>query len=309
VLTSGTTAIAQSPEDIARAQQRFDEAEAAESAGNCQLAVEKFREALTVKETAQIQLRIGRCEERLGHLANALSAFQRADELAGDNAKIRELAKNQVATIEPRVPQVILSLPDAVANVTVTLDGKAVQLPAKVSVDPGRHVVEARATGKRPFEEAFELQEGARKNVVIQLVAEETIAPPPPLEVPSEGPDVAPFVLFGVGGALAIVSVGLSINYAIKRSEYFEVCPDPLPDGRQGGCTQSESDVSSLRTEIDVSSGVAWASGALAAGAIATGAILLVLDDGGEVAQPLESTRVIPWGGRFGAGLQVERSF
>src|SRR5687767_8195432 len=71
-------AAAQAAADIAQAKKWFAEAESAEKAGDCKAAIELFRKALGVKETPQLHLRIGRCQERLGQLTAALASYERA---------------------------------------------------------------------------------------------------------------------------------------------------------------------------------------------------------------------------------------
>src|SRR5512139_3082986 len=97
---ASSTALAQSEEELERARVAFQEGDAAEQAGDCKTAVEKFTSALQVKETAQLHLRVGRCQEKLGRLQAAMASYAKGQSIAGGDQALLELARKMRSGLE-----------------------------------------------------------------------------------------------------------------------------------------------------------------------------------------------------------------
>ncbi len=305
---------AQSPQDLLRAQKLYEEADKLEQASDLSGALAKFEEAMGVVETAQLRLRAGRCQEKLGRLSASLQSYKRAKELAGDDAALSKLADDQIAVMAARVPLVRLKLPaDAPTTVQIKLDGAAVQA-AEHRVDPGAHVVTANAEGFLPFERKLELAEKANVEVVIALepVGPKEVKPP----ADEAGTSPVPWVLIGVGGGFLAASIGLGVASAqaldSANNELAEaagctpgsppVCPwasaEAAPD------TPEVDELNSAVSQNQIFLGLSISSAVVAAGLVATGTALALT---GATQEP--PVVAWPWLGVGAAGLSAAGRF
>lgn len=144
-------------------------------------------------------LNLADCYEKNGQFASAWARFHEAVALARrlgrpDREKV---ARDRADKLEPRLLKLTITAEEP--NVTVTLDGAALDpaaLGSPVPVDPGKHVIEATAKGKRPFTTTLEIGERAKSSRV-EIPAleaepeppkeEPRRAPPPPPPAPEEG--------------------------------------------------------------------------------------------------------------------------
>src|SRR4051794_35298545 len=69
-------ALAQTKEEIKRAEAWFAEGAAVDGKGDCATAIQKFQQVLTVKQTPQVVLRIGVCQEKLGQFVEAKASYK-----------------------------------------------------------------------------------------------------------------------------------------------------------------------------------------------------------------------------------------
>ncbi len=273
-----TSATAQTAVEIAAARQWFKDAEQAERAGDCETAIEKFRKALSVKVTPQIELRIGACEEKLGRLASALAAYQAALSHAQEsNLKaVVAVAKEQVVAVEPKVPEVRLQPAEAYDGLTITLDGEALseeQWRSPLKLDPGRHEFKVEAPGKKPLALVVEARPTVQRTIPITL---EPLAAPGADGAGSQAPkpaesDVVPYVLFGVSGAAL---VGGAVVYVLAAGRDGDI--DDLCGGADRlACPQSQKDsIESDVASVDRLQGISFG---LAGLALATGVVGVVL--------------------------------
>ncbi len=126
-------------------QKKYDEA--------CPAFEESFKEDPAIGA----QLNVARCYEEWGKLATALEAYREALKLARATKDDRtQPIKDLVATLDKRVPVLILSLPKGrlpPPGFTVTLDGAEVQddqLGQPMRVDPGKYTLVTRSDDGEP---------------------------------------------------------------------------------------------------------------------------------------------------------------
>jgi hypothetical protein len=203
-------AAAQTPKQIAAARQAFKQAEEAESKGDLTTAAAKFREALAIKDTPQIRLRLGAVEEKLGHLVAALAAYQEGLDKASGIPAVSQVATEQIEALRPRVPLVTLVVPEPPPGLALTLDRVSVEAGKPLPVDPGQHRVHAEAPGWQPRDKAFTIAERDRTRIELRLVPDVAPAPPPP--PPSRVPGTA--LTASGGAALVAGAVMLGVSYA-----------------------------------------------------------------------------------------------
>jgi hypothetical protein len=220
-------AAAQTPNEIASAKRWFKEGEEAEKRGDYPSALARFQQALSVKATPQLYLRVGACQEKLGRLVEAAASYEQA--LTRANAQslqpVASVASEQIQALRPRIPTVSITPASAYPGLSVTIDGSPVApsvLAGKVPVNPGAHQLSAEATGYERRDMPFSATEGAAVTLELSLTPlPPAPLPPPVLPPPPPPPDRARIpiaVLIGSGVALVTGAALIGVSVAVDRS-------------------------------------------------------------------------------------------
>jgi tetratricopeptide (TPR) repeat protein len=267
------------PADRALATALFKEGRSLMDAGNYPEACRKFEESQRLDPGGGTLLNVALCHEKEGKTASAWAEFTQALSLARrDNRADRaELARQHVAALEPALARLTVRVPN-----TSDLPGRARRRggagrgrPAwgtAMPVDPGEHLVEASAPGRKPW--------AARVTISPSGVSALDVPPldpaPAPASYESQAPEdpgrpgrrLAGYLTGGVGVAALGVGVGFALRANGLRNDSDELC--------EGFCSQRGVDLNEqAQTSADV------ATVALAAGAAATAAgLYLVLTSG-----------------------------
>lgn len=220
---------APSKADIEKARKAFMEGIELEGAGQWKEAKEKFEEVSKVRMTPEVRFHLALCEEHTGMLLEAQHDFEtaEADAKAEGKAQVMKEAPEHIAALKPRIPKLKVKAPSDVENMTLTLDGNAIdpKNEDETPVNPGAHKVEASAEGRESFSADVTLNEGESKTIVVKLpkVETETTEPkepkePKPVETtePTETPrkpSPLTWVAFGVGA----VGVAGATFFFLKR--------------------------------------------------------------------------------------------
>ncbi len=242
----------QGAKDVAAARQAFKEGEEAEGRGDLAIAVTKFRQALAIKATAQLHLRIGAVEEKLGRLVDALASYERGLEKAGSLQAVANVAKEQIDALRPRVPLVRVVIDQPPPDLTVTIDGVPLAVGAigtEVPVDPGAHRLHAQAPGWLPRDQAFDAAERGRSRVNVELLPSGDGKPPPP---PPPPPSRVPAALLTGGGvAFFVAGVALLADSFVKDAAITAMCLGPgrtnCPVGEKSEILSDVSTVNVIR--------------------------------------------------------------
>lgn len=144
---------------------------------------------------------LAECEALRGRLATAIARYDEylavhnalpdaQKRKQGDRAKVARAQRDALAR---EVPQVTLVLPpDAPEGTTVERDGVAVpaeSISAPVPLDPGEHVIKARAPGGAEVELRVRVGKGEKKTLTLELKAGPEAAPEPaPAPAPAPPP-------------------------------------------------------------------------------------------------------------------------
>src|SRR5262245_61240753 len=115
--------------ELAVARRLFGEAVELEHAERWELAAAKLRDALAIKDTPGLRFHLAHCEEKRGHLVEAMLNYDRARELIAAGAKapdVESVLEPARAQLERRLPQLVIVAPADVAGLVVQLDGKPV---------------------------------------------------------------------------------------------------------------------------------------------------------------------------------------
>ncbi|HEX4448118.1 MAG TPA: hypothetical protein VH044_15320 [Polyangiaceae bacterium] len=186
---SGRAQTADAPvshEDAARADASFKEGKRLLQRGNMAEACAHFAESKRLAPAIGVTLYLADCYQRLGKTASAWTEFHSAETLArakGDNRA--DLARSRARALEAALETVTIRVDTTKdhASLEIDLDGRAVPRESwgtAVPVDPGEHVILARAgQTKREFDVHVDAESPAA-TVRIEGVDDAPPAPPAP---------------------------------------------------------------------------------------------------------------------------------
>jgi hypothetical protein len=204
-----SVARAQTPE-LDRARAAFTEALADQEAKRYGVALDKFRHVAEVRDTAQVEYRIGSCLEALGERRAAVVAYDHAAHLGRGDAQAQDVvqsANDHIAQLAADMGKLAIVIHGADAP-DVRVDGTPAspdELQSAIILEPGDHVVEVTAPHTKPARASVTLARGKKLDLTIDLVAETPIAPPTLLPLPvSHKRQWIGVALISTGAAFAI---------------------------------------------------------------------------------------------------------
>jgi hypothetical protein len=173
-----------SDQDRALAATLFDDGHALLAQGKVPEACRKLEESWRLDPLPGTALNLAVCHEREGLTASAMAEFREARAMAvrGQRADRVAFADEQLRALMPRLSMLIIVVPAEadLPALTVKRDGIVIGRAAwgtRIPVDPGPHLVEANAPGKRP--QRIEVRVGPAADV-------QTVTLAPPDEAPAE---------------------------------------------------------------------------------------------------------------------------
>lgn len=197
-------------EKKAGARALADHAKELFDAGKYEQALEEFSRAEQLYHAPTLLWGMARSSFKTGRLLEARALFQRliAEKLE-KNAPVefrdaQEAAKEELATLEPRIPTFQISVRGAAGRpLSLKIDGapSPAEIGKAVEIDPGTHTFEVIAKGGPSAAKTVDIKESAHERVDLDLtpapVVTATVAPPPP---PPKRPSAAPgVILLGLG--------------------------------------------------------------------------------------------------------------
>lgn len=198
------------------------------------------------------------CHELQGKTATAWTEYKDAAELARSEGRKQKLDKalELAAAVEARLSRLRIDVASREQGLEVSLDGRAVAegaLGAAIAIDPGEHLVEARAPGRAAFAVRVSVAAGEELGTVTipalaaldpglpPVVSVPAVAPAPgplapslstmrpPMAPPLRAPDRAgapawAWVAGGTGLALAVVAVVFRVDQAAAAAALDDAC-------------------------------------------------------------------------------------
>ncbi|HEU5073001.1 MAG TPA: hypothetical protein VFU02_02495 [Polyangiaceae bacterium] len=249
--TAGTIgpARAQDAAELQAARDKFQKALALQTGGDWASALALLKEVAAVRSTPQVRFNIALCEENLGQLVAAVGDYElaAADARSADESEVVEQAGRRLSELIGRIPKVVVERGANADTATITLDGVALgdQVIGKsMNVDPGPHVITARAVGFDSFRTTVRVDEAETKTIVVSLTP---IAEPKPAPLPAPdgvalepSPPIAAYVAGGIGVA-SLVTAGIMYGLAQGANRELEracnglSCPPDMEDtGKRG---------------------------------------------------------------------------
>jgi hypothetical protein len=280
------------PRDPIAAEALFERGKELVERGQTAEACTAFAESQRLDPAGGTLLRLAMCHETQGRLASAwlefLEVVRVSKEGTGEPAKLAErvrIAQQHLATIEPRVPKLTVTVPAAsrVAGLAVTANGLprnegawGVALP----VDPGDVEILATAPGRQPFRAVVHVDEGRQVTVDVPALPETattatttTTPVPPPVPPPADTNETSPLRPIGiVVGAVGVVAIGVGSYFGAraisKWNDSNSLCPGTT------GCSPSAVSLANDAKQAALIADVTIAAGAVA---LAAGIVLYVI--------------------------------
>ena len=308
-----------------QARALFQEALALVAAGDYPNALGKLERVASFKRTPQVVFYIAVCHEKMGKLVMALGEYRIAyadAEAAGASDVVSE-AKDAITALEPRIPTLALTKGEGSQAAVIRVDGKELGdaiLAEPMPFDPGTRVIEASASGYKPYRREVRLEEGKKTSITVTLEPVSAAVAPPvtdgrPAEdkpdptvgtsdVESASSSTLAWVSMGVG----VVSLAASGFFYQRRSKAISDLDDVCgtDKDRCPASAQSTYDAGKRDTMIG---NVALGVGVVG---VVTGLILFASDgsSGEEPAQPkAASVRVTPSSQGAWAGMSLDGRF
>lgn len=267
----------------------YDAAEQLSAAKNFAAACPKYAESYRLDPQLGALLHLADCLEKNGQFASAYGSFRESIELAENLKEDRlKIATERAKALEPRVNKLSIevSLAARVPGLQVLRDGLPIAEGSwgiPIPVDPGEHVIEARAQGYLPYRTTLNINGEGRQEVtqIAALVAAPVATPVEPTKKtedtdtgtndPGSTQRLVGWVIGGAGVAAVGVGVALQIQKGNRISDRDSLCPSGIncEAGTQARIDQLTGDARSSQKYAIIS----FASGAIALG---VGATLLI---------------------------------
>lgn len=305
-----TAARAQDPHKEA-ADALFKEGRAAVLRGDYAIACTRFRDSDKLDPALGTKFNIADCEEHLGHVATAWAFYgEVAPKFAPTDERV-QIAKEHAASLEKRLPKLVVRLAPDAAGASITRDGETLDpasLGVSVPLDPGPHKLIVSAPGREPRTYDVDAKEAALIDITVApgpaVKAAPTVTSLPTAVLPTATAtatdDSAPLRrnLGFVSGGVGIVGIAIGAVTGVlalgDKDTVGKFCNAQT-------CTDQKG-LDAARDGRTVSA-VSTASFAIGAAALAAGVILVLTSKSGA------KSVVSPAAGPSGAGLWITRSF
>jgi len=299
VALASPLASAQDTGSAAAATQLFDEGVAAMEKGRFAEACPKLAKSAELAPNGGTLLALADCYDKNGQFASAWLAYKDVADraAAAHKADVEKNALDAAHRIEPKISRLTVTAP-SIDGLVLKRDGKpvnAAEIGVPVPLDPGQHVIEASAPGRKPFSARVTFGNMASQKTLAvpnldpdgSATPPSDIAQPPPQETGSPPGKTQRIVGLAVGG-VGIVGLALGTVFGLqaksKNDDASSACPDP------SHCSQAGIDLDKKAHDAATISTIGFiAGGALLAG----GAVLFfTAPSGSPAAEPAASVGV-----------------
>jgi hypothetical protein len=304
--------------DAAAAEALFSEGRQLMNQGNFAQACPKFRESQRLDPGVGTLLYLADCYEKTGSTASAWASFLEAASAARkvDDARREQVARDRASALEPKLVRLKIIVSADAGDLTVKRDDTLVNAPlfnSAIPVDPGNHVIEATAPGKKKWTQTVQVPpSGDTVEVTVPALEPESAASGPASTVSTDASSAAqpigaekhPNTLRIVGISTAFVGavgVGVGLTFAIKSHSKHTQADALCPNGQ---CPVDKHDsVLALQSDSNSFGRIAVVGCVIGGAAIATGVTLWFV---GAPSKHRDSTAasIEPWVGIASAGVR-----
>jgi hypothetical protein len=241
LLAQGTPAAQPTAAELSTARQLFSEGLKAEDKSKWLEALALFERVKAIVVSPAVYYHVAVCHEQLGHMVEALNAFELAIQEAErkrDTAALEE-ARDHVTKLRPKIANLTINLPADAEEAQITLDDRPINAAlagTSMLIDPGqRHLVVTAGNYERPFDTMLTARPGESAAVTVDLGGKKAVPPPPvpppppsvtsppPVPPPSASsppPPVSRGPIFLAGGATVALGAGALIAGVVAHNQY-----------------------------------------------------------------------------------------
>lgn len=299
---------AQAQSDSATARALFAEGRALMEKDRYEEACPKFEESLRVDPGMGTQFNLAHCWEKLGRTASAWALFLDVAAAARNASQPQReaAARDRAKALEPKLSRLRIEVSKPSGDMKIDRDGQDVGRAAwgtVVPVDPGEHVIEVSAPGKKSWSNKIDVP-AAPRTVSLSIPELEDAPmpapppsitsagnnPPPPVEADvsprsggsSNGQMIAGYVVGGLGVAAVATGIVFGLQSRADNSDAEALCPDQNPDGTYT-CPNGEDEIrhATLIEDARREQTIGWISTGVGVAALTTAVILIVTADSG----------------------------
>src|SRR5579859_6310675 len=178
--------------DPAGAEKLFTEARKLLDAGKYAEACQKLADSQKLDPGIGTLLNLAQCYEKMGRTATAWATYREAAAAAHANGQgDREKKAARAADgLEPNLPKLTLTVPDAAAEKGVDVKRNGTPIPKSLwgvsePVDPGEYLIEAHAVGRKPWSTRVKAEPGRATAVILPPLDEPVNDSAAPSALPS----------------------------------------------------------------------------------------------------------------------------
>ncbi len=279
IFRSGT---ARAGNDTAAAQALFEEARTLMAKGDLAAACAKLEGSEALDPGAGTEYNLAFCYDKAGRSASAWATYltAAASYKATNRAEWETKARERASALAPTLSRLTLvASASTPADVVITRDGAKVlpsELGAPIPLDPGHHVVEATASGRSKWTNAFDL--AARSSVTIEIAfgpqnagapdaTSKVDAASPKTETNAHAQSSTLRTVAYVAGGVGIVGLGLGAGAGFAAVSSNNASKNICPNSGPCADTHARADNSTARDWAAVSTVSLIAGGALLTGA------------------------------------------
>ncbi len=284
--------------DKALAESLFEAGRELMSQGKVAEACPKFAESQRQDPSPGTLINLAKCHEALGQTASAWAEFKEAATLARSMGRDSQaqFADDAVRRLEPKLSRLrIDEPPSSVPGLVVTRDGIEIgsaSFGTALAVDPGEHVIEARAPGYESFSTKITLRpEGDSQSVALPTLAASPVAaagaqPAPEAQPEKQTPEPqatgSNHTLAYVIGGVGIAGVGVGVVFGVLAKNQADAAEDDPALCPKKSCSPAgRSEIDAAETKALVST-IGFGVGAVGIG---VGVYLLLSGSGDERAE------------------------
>lgn len=266
-----SVARADGDENVAAAEALFTAGRQLVEQGKVAEGCQKFNASYKLAPALGTLLNLADCYEKAGQYASAWARFTEAISLSqrANRPDREKTARDRATKLEPKLTRMTIVAKED--NVEIRRDGTLLDsgaLGTAVPVDPGKHVVEARAKGKKTWTTTVEAGDPS-KPVKVEVPAleaatdEKPKAPPPAKDEGTSGMKIGGLVMAGLG----VVGIGVGSYFGVMT---YSKWSDAQSRCKNGDCDQAGFDAANAaKTNGNVSTVGFIAGGVLLAGGAA----------------------------------------
>jgi hypothetical protein len=217
------------------------------SSGNYDAACPKFAESQRLDPAAGALLNLAICYEKIGRTGSAYVSYKETVALAEKTGRTEwaKQASSKLAALEGRVSRLVIRVTPPQAGIEVRRDGERVaddQISSPVPIDPGKHVVEARAPGKKAWSREVEIR-GEHDTATVTITLDDDVGALAPVQPAATPPsDATQRTIALLTGAVGVAAIGAGAFFGLRASsKHADAKPFCAPD--ESVCKQQGLDL------------------------------------------------------------------